>query len=150
MKDLVQNTSSKKDKGILSSSQKINISVAIVVIKDITGKVINEIPTAVLNGGWVAIPKRVCLGGTEWVLRMGPEKELAIVEGLYNDYDKIGLWRVEDSQTLEGPQLYPWSVEESLTWLSFKSGSIQSFILSHPGHKIQSMGFVSHPLRYIF
>ena len=120
-KDLVQNASSAKDEVILSSSQKINISVATVVIKDITGKVIKEIPTALLSGGWVAIPTRLCLGGAEWVLRVGPNKELAIVEGLYSDYDKIGLWRVEDSQTIEGPQLYPWSAEESLTWLSFKS-----------------------------
>ena len=135
-KDLVQNASSKKDEAISSSSQKINISVAMVVIKDITGKVINEIPTAVLNGGWVAIPKRLCLGGAEWALRVKSDRELAIVEGLYSDYDKIGLWRVEDSQSIEGPQLYPWAVEETLSWLAFKSNnSPDPVILGSPSEQ---------------
>ena len=111
----------KKDLKIQPVSENIKIPVGLVVIKDITGKVINEIPVPVLGGGWVALPKRLCLGGVEWTLRMGPDTEVSIVAGLYNDYDRVGLWRILDEFSIEGPELYPWSAEEPLTWLSIRS-----------------------------
>lgn len=111
----------KKDQKIQPVSEKINIPVGLVVIKDITGKVINEVPVPVLGGGWVALPKRLCLGGAEWTLRMGPDTEVSIVAGLYNDYDRAGLWRILDEFSIEGPELYPWSAGEPSTWLSIRS-----------------------------
>jgi clan AA aspartic protease (TIGR02281 family) len=97
--------------------QEIKIPVGIVVIKDITGKVIHEVPAAVVGGGWVALPKRVCLGGSQWILRLGPDREFSIVGGIVSDYDKVGLWRIPEDQSIEGPELYPWSAEEPLAWL---------------------------------
>ncbi len=111
----------KKDRKIQPVSEKIKIPVGLVVIKDITGKVINEVPVSVLGGGWVALPKRLCLGGVEWTLRMGPDTEVSIVAGLYNDYDRVGLWRILDEFRIDGPELYPWSAEEPSTWLSIRS-----------------------------
>jgi len=111
----------KKERKIQPVSEKIKIPVGLVVIKDITGKVINEVPVPVLGGGWVALPKRLCLGGVEWTLRMGPDTEVSIVAGLYNDYDRVGLWRILDEFSIEGPELYPWSAEEPSTWLSIRS-----------------------------
>ncbi|MGB5746145.1 MAG: TIGR02281 family clan AA aspartic protease [Desulfobacterales bacterium] len=111
----------KKDQKIQPVSEKINIPVGLVVIKDITGKVINEVPVPVLGGGWVALPMRLCLGGAEWTLRMGPDTEVSIVAGLYNDYDRAGLWRILDEFSIEGPELYPWSAGEPSTWLSIRS-----------------------------
>jgi clan AA aspartic protease (TIGR02281 family) len=97
--------------------QEIKIAVGLVIIKDITGKVIHEVPAAVVGGGWVALPKRMCLGGAQWSLRLGPDRELSIVGGIVSDYDKVGLWRVAEDQNIEGPELYPWSAEEPLAWL---------------------------------
>ena len=94
------------------------IPVGVVVIKDITGKVINEVPVAVVGGGWVALPKQVCLGGAEWVLKMEPDTEMSIVGGIYSDNDSIGLWRILEDLTIDGPELYPWSATEQLAWLS--------------------------------
>jgi len=111
----------KKEREIQQVSEKIKIPVGLVVIKDIFGKVINELPVPVVGGGWVALPRRVCLGGAEWILKMGPDTEVAIVAGLYNDYDRVGLWRVPDDVTIEGPELYPWSAKQPTTWLSIKS-----------------------------
>jgi clan AA aspartic protease (TIGR02281 family) len=92
-----------------------------VVIKDISGKVINEVMAPVVGGGWVALPKRVCLGGSEWVLKMGPDLEVSIVGGIYKDYDRIGLWRIMEDFRIDGPELHPWSADAPLTWLALTS-----------------------------
>jgi aspartyl protease family protein len=123
----------KKDREIQQVSEKIKIPVGLVVIKDIFGKIINELPVPVVGGGWVALPRRFCLGGAEWILKMGPDTEVAIVAGLYNDYDRVGLWRVPDDVTIEGPELYPWSARQPTTWLSIKSaGSPEAVVVTNP------------------
>jgi clan AA aspartic protease (TIGR02281 family) len=112
----------KKDEAItLSTSSNIKIPVGVVLIKDISGKIINEIPAPVIGGGWVALPTRACLGGSEWVLKMGPDLEVSISGGFYNDFDKIGLWRISEGFRIDGPELYPWSADEQLTWLALTS-----------------------------
>ena len=111
----------KKIQKIQPVSKKIKIPWGLVVIKDISGKVINEMPLPVVGGGWVALPKQFCLGGAEWILKMGSDTEVGIVAGLYNDYERVGLWRVPDDVTLEGPQLSPWTAEQPTTWLSIRS-----------------------------
>ena len=112
----------KKDEAIsLSSPSKTKIPVGIVFIKDINGKIINEIPTPVIGGGWVALPIRSCLGGSEWILKMGPDLEVGIWAGIYNDYGKVGLWRISEDFKIDGPELYPWASNEQLTWLPLTS-----------------------------
>jgi len=111
----------KNDRKIQQVAEKAKVPVGLAVIKDITGKVINEVPVAVLGGGWVALPKKLCLGGAEWTLRMGTETEVSIVAGLYNDYDRVGLWRILDEFRIDGPELYPWTAEEPSTWLAMRS-----------------------------
>jgi len=111
----------KKNEVIPPDSQKIRIPVGRVVIKDITGNVISEVPVPVVGGGWVALPKQVCLGGAEWVLKMGPDTELSIVDGILNDHDRIGLWQVQGDLAIDGPELYPWVPEAPLSWLSLTS-----------------------------
>jgi hypothetical protein len=93
----------------------------LVVIKDITGKVINEITVPVVGGGWVALPKQACLGGAEWFLKMEPDTEMRIVGGIYSDTDRIGLWRILEDLTIDGPELSPWSATEQLAWLSISA-----------------------------
>ncbi len=110
-----------KNEEISAGSSPLKIPLGLVIIKDITGKVINEVPVPVVGGGWVALPKQVCLGGAEWVLKMGPNAEVSIVGGIYSDYDRIGLWRILEDLTVDGPELYPWSATEQLAWISISS-----------------------------
>jgi clan AA aspartic protease (TIGR02281 family) len=111
----------KDDEIIPPERQKFKIPVGIVVIKDITGKTINEVQVPVVGGGWVALPTSLCLGGAEWVLKMGTDTELSIESGIVNDDDNVGLWRVMEDISIEGPELLPWSPEEDLTWIPLTS-----------------------------
>ena len=79
-------------------SENITIPVGLVVIKNIAGEVINQRPVPVVGDGWIALPKAFCLGGAEWIFKMGPDTEAAIVAGLYNEYDRIGLWRIPEGR----------------------------------------------------
>ena len=107
-----------KDESVaLDTPPKTKIAVGTVVIKDITGKIITEVAAAVVAGGWIALPKQVCMGGADWTLKMGPELEVSIVGGIYSDYDSIGLWRIMEDFRIDGPELSPWSADLQLTWL---------------------------------
>ncbi|UCD80413.1 MAG: retroviral-like aspartic protease family protein [Desulfobacterales bacterium] len=105
----------------LKTPTKIKIPVGTVVIKDITGKIIKEVPVPVVGGGWVALPKQVCLGAAEWILKIEPDLEVSIVGGVYSDYDRIGLWRIMEDFRIEGPELHPWSTDAQLAWLPLTS-----------------------------
>ncbi len=112
-------TSPPKDEAVsVNSTAESSIPVGLVLIKDISGKVIKEIPVVIIGGGWIALPVRACLGGAEWTLKMGPELELNISAGIYNEYDKVGLWRILEDFRIEGPDLRAWVAEEQITWLS--------------------------------
>ena len=125
-----------KNEEISAASASLKIPLGLVVIKDITGKVINEVQAPVVGGGWIALPKQVCLGGAEWVLKMGADTEVSIVGGIYNDDDKIGLWRILEDLTIDGPELFSWSATEPLTWLSITSDdSPESVVLEDPSER---------------
>ncbi len=136
-----------KEKPALNKAQEtrevsagLKLSVGLVTIKDISGKVIREMPVTVVGGGWVALPKRFCLGGAEWSLRMGSGRGGGIIEGLYNDYDQVGLWRVPEDVSIEGPELFPWSAEQPTVWYSLQStGAPESLEISN----LRSQGYFS-------
>jgi clan AA aspartic protease (TIGR02281 family) len=112
----------KKDEPVsLSTESNVKIPVGLVLIKDINGKIINQMPVPVVGGGWVALPIRACLGGSEWILKMGPELEVSIQSGIYNEYEKVGLWRILEDFRIDGPELHPWSPDRELTWISLTS-----------------------------
>ena len=114
-------TPKNEEENSADTSPEVKIPAGTVLIKDINGKIINEIPVPVIAGGWVALPIQACLGGSEWILKMGPDLEVAIQAGIYNDLDKIGLWRILEDFRIDGPELYPWAPDEPLTWYSLTS-----------------------------
>jgi clan AA aspartic protease (TIGR02281 family) len=123
----------KKVKEISRVPEGLKLTVGVVTIQDVAGKVVREMPVAVVGGGWVALPKRFCLGGAVWNFKMGPGRAVVIGEGLYNDYDQVGLWRVPDEVTVGGPELFPWSAEQPTTWLPLQSdGSPESLEIGSP------------------
>jgi clan AA aspartic protease (TIGR02281 family) len=125
----------------LNTPSKTKIPLGTVVIKDITGKIVKEVPVPVVGGGWVALPKQVCLGGAEWILKIEPNLEVSIVGGIYSDYDRIGLWRIMEDFRIDGPELVPWSADMQLTWLPLTSlNSPETVELENPneqGHFIE-------------
>ena len=99
----------------------ISIPTGLLRIKDIAGNVISEITVPVVSGGWVALPTRISLGGSNWVLQMSSGNRLEIEGGLINDLDQINLWRIREDLRIGSPDLYPWSADRPLTWQALRS-----------------------------
>ena len=104
-----------------SDAEQIRIPAGLLRIKDITGNVISEISVPVVGGGWVALPTRLSLGGSNWVLQMSSGGQLEIEGGLINDLDQISLWRIREDLSIASPDLYSWSPDRSLFWLALRS-----------------------------
>jgi clan AA aspartic protease (TIGR02281 family) len=104
-----------------SDVAQINLPAGLVQIRDIAGNLIAEILVPVVGGGWVALPTRLVIGGYQWMLQMGSGNAFEIQGGIIGDQDKIGLWRIPEYQSLESPDLYPWSPGKPLTWLELRS-----------------------------
>lgn len=99
----------------------INIPTGLLRIRDIAGNVISEITVAVVGGGWVALPTRLSLGGSSWILQMSSGNQFEIEGGLINDLDQVGLWRIREDLSIESPELYPWSSDRPLFYLALRS-----------------------------
>ncbi len=100
--------------------EKTKLITGVVVIRDITDKPMTQLVTPVLAGGWIALPRRVCLGGYQWVLKLDEDNELSIVQGIIGNDDPIGLWRIAGDQTIKGPELAPWVADQPVVWLSLQ------------------------------
>ena len=104
-----------------TEDERINLPLGLLRIKDIAGNLISEISVPVVEGGWIAVPIRLCQGGSSWTLQMGPGVELDIEGGIINDTDQISLWRIPEDQNMESPDLYPWSADSPLSWMELRS-----------------------------
>jgi len=104
-----------------SDAEQLNIPIGVLRIKDVTGKLISEITVPVVGGGWIAVPTRSSLGGSNWVLQMSSGNQLEIEGGITNDLDQISLWRIREDLSIESPDLYPWSADKPLTWRALRS-----------------------------
>jgi clan AA aspartic protease (TIGR02281 family) len=104
-----------------ADAEPINIPVGQLRIRDIAGHLLSEIMVPLVAGGWVALPTRESIGGSSWVLQMSSGGPLTIEGGIVNDLDQISLWRIPEDQSIESPELFPWSAGEPLTWLALRS-----------------------------
>ena len=102
-------------------TEQINIPVGLLRIRDVAGHLLSEIMVPVVGGGWVALPTRESIGGFSWVLQMSAGGPQTIEGGIINDLDQISLWRIPEDQSLESPELHPWSAGKPLTWLALRS-----------------------------
>ena len=120
----------------------MEITTGIVIIRDITDKPMVELVAPVLAGGWMALPRRLCLGGYHWVLRLAADKELDIFHGIIGQDDSIGLWRVAGEQTIQGPEVAAWIMDKPVEWLSLQSEtqpkSVTVTVQSHQQHFIKA------------
>ncbi len=111
----------KPDTGRETDAVQISIPYGLLRIKDIAGKIISEITVPVVGGGWVALPTRLSLGGSNWVLQMSSGSQLEIEGGLISDQDQISLWRIREDLSIESPDLYSWSPDRPLFWQALRS-----------------------------
>lgn len=114
-------TQKKSDRLKQNLSQKTKITTGIVIIRDVTDKPMVQLVAPVLAGGWMALPRRLCLGGYQWVLRLGADKELNILHGIIGQDDPIGLWRIAEDQIIKGPELATWIMDKPVEWMSLQS-----------------------------
>ncbi len=120
--------------------EQINLPVGLVQIRDIAGNLISEISVPLVGGGWVALPTRVVLGGYQWMLQVSTGNLFEIQGGIIGDQESMGLWRIPEDQSLESPDLYPWSPGRPLTWIALRSQDppepIEIEIVSRQEHSI--------------
>ena len=83
---------------------------------DIAGKTLSRHPAAVTADGWVAFPRWRSLGGYRWVLYLDPSSRLEVIEGVIDDLDDVGIWRVESNHRSSGPEIRPWQDEKAVYW----------------------------------
>lgn len=105
-----------------TSSGRIEIIAGMVILRDITGSITAELPVPIINGGWVALPKQMCIGAYSWELNLAGGEKLEIAGGIVQDRDDIGIWRIRDDLHIGGPALHPWMTAEPLAWVSLTTG----------------------------
>ena len=103
-----------------SKPPNVALALGTVIIKDVAGKTMVRIPTTVVAGSWVALPKQICVGGHEWVLRLDSGAEYNIIDGILGENDQVGIWRIQEDQAIEGLQLDPVAADKSLMWTSLQ------------------------------
>ena len=104
-----------------SDAGQINIPTGLLRIRDITGNAILEVTVPVVGGGWIALPTRLSLGGSNWVLQMRSGNQLEIEGALINDLDQISLWRIREDVSIESPGLFSWSSDRPLFYFALGS-----------------------------
>ena len=101
------------------------IPVGRVIIMNRWGKEIARLPSAVAGGAWVALPVKTCLGGEKWIFRSEERPEARIEGGIWRGTDTVGLWRLEYGQWFDSPEIFPWTEDQPLEWLSLETGKRQ-------------------------
>jgi clan AA aspartic protease (TIGR02281 family) len=113
----------------ITSRGRIEINVGTVVLRDITGSINAELPVPIINGGWVALPKQMCIGASSWELRLAGGKRLEIVGGIVQNRDDIAIWRIQAGLYIDGPALHPWVAAEPAAWISLTTGKTHKSVI---------------------
>ncbi len=88
------------------------------------GKKIAEIPAAIVNGAWLALPARACIGGKKWLFSSKDGGATAIEGGLWNRGNAAGFWRLVGKKKYPGPFLDTWQQDKPVRLLLFQSGKL--------------------------
>ena len=96
------------------------------------GFVVNEFPASVVNGSWLALPTRACVGGDKWFFKVGNEKAVPIEGGLWGIGDTVGFWKLGGGKSYPGPSFATWEQGEPVRFLSIKTGLLYEPTLLNP------------------
>jgi clan AA aspartic protease (TIGR02281 family) len=103
----------------------LRVTAGIVVLNDITGEELARVPAVAAAGGWLALPRRVCLGGYDWQFQMDNGPPIPIEDGIVADEDSVGLWRLQTDPRPEATALVAWRPGRPLAWIAL-TGSGES------------------------
>jgi len=132
------------------------LTVGSVSIFNPDGFAVEEFPAVVVNGSWLALPTRACIGGDKWFFRAGNEKAIPIEGGLWGRGDAVGFWRLAGEKKFPGPGFATWDQEKPVRLLSMVTGLLSepmtltpsgmqgAFIYSSPPVPLESGVFIQN------
>lgn len=97
-----------------------------VIIADIAGDEILRMGVPILAEGWIALPRKLILGGYRWRIDLSGGETVPIEAGLLQERDRIGLWQIDSAMAFEGPVLAPWEPDKPVQWFSMETGGKSS------------------------
>ncbi len=95
--------------------------VGLVVIEDIAGNRIAQIPASLSPSGWAAIPAKPSVGGYRWYFRFIDGSQQEINAGILGDDDPMGLWQIHTFVPGTGPPIAAGNMDQSFQWHSIIS-----------------------------
>jgi len=101
-------------------------------IDDVLGDELARMDVSILRGGWVALPRQVCLGGARFWVEMPDGRVLAIEEGISGEEDPVGLWKISGESAPRSPVLMTWDPISPLLFISLDADPMLSLIASPP------------------
>jgi len=112
-----------------------------VTVVDSWGSVAAEVPSVVVDSGWIALPTRAVVGGGNWLFKSSAGRQGNFAGGLWQQGDDVGLWQLENGESFKGAPLAAWDTKEELTWVPL-DGAIPQTGVAVSGIEIQ--GFFLH------
>lgn len=107
------------DVPMLRKSSK-SLPIGVVSFSDSWKSDFGRMPAAVLSGSWIALPRRACLGATEWKFQGSSGRRIDVSRGIWRTGDEVGLWQLGTADSipqLDGPELMAWDPAEKLEWV---------------------------------
>lgn len=93
-----------------------------VEIQNRWGNQVSRIRAVIVNGSWIALPTRACIGGDTWLFETDTHKKIKIDKGFWKQGDSIGLWHLDGKAAEQDkPVLAPWQQKKPLKWRSLSS-----------------------------
>ncbi len=81
------------------------------------------VPCPLVAGGWLALPRRACLGGYSWIYTDTSGNAYGVSGGIWAEGEDVGLWRLDVGAPLPSAELAAWAPERPLSWSSLVSKS---------------------------
>lgn len=100
------------------------LTVGTVTIMNTDGMKVSEFSAPVINGSWLALPTRACIGGDKWFFKVGNDPAIPIKGGLWGRGDAVGLWQLDGDKTYAGPEFTTWQQDKPVRLLSMKTGKL--------------------------
>lgn len=95
-----------------------------VEIQNRWGNQVSRIRGVVVDGSWIALPTRACIGGETWLFETDTNKKTGIDKGFWNQGDGIGLWHLAGKAAESGKlTLASRQQEKPLKWRSLSSAN---------------------------
>lgn len=96
------------------------------------GAVVSDFTAPVINGSWLALPTRACIGGNTWTFQVNDERPVPIRGGLWSKGDPVGLWELAGDIRYPGPSLATWQQEAAIRFFSFETDQLSAPIRLTP------------------